>query len=427
MEQGRLAGILSGSADDLIRTLDPKRRQRALELLFNLVKVDPESRQHTRRRIPREEAEAIAGGGDAGRDLVDLLSGLRDPEGGGRTGPLRLITITEEAAGSNDAKEVAKDKRRWVNLIHETLIRSKGVDDKGRPQPYWPTLWRYIEENKALASRRDELELQVREWQSRRGMGRLFGLAGLRDLMRYRRLRIPRHSDAGRFLTWSRRSTAVQLVLLASLIALLGESYWWTRRHELPVDAMVLQQRFRLGYAPIPELVPIPPGAFDMGEQDRQFIESIPEEFLPNFGLPGKHTEVAGAFDLGKYEVTYEEFDYYIWEQQRSGRRDVKYPTTAKGGRGRQPVVNIDWNEAMAYAGWLGERKGLECRLPTEAEWEYAARAGTPTAYPWGDDVRQESQGAIRAMANCDGCGSPRGRRAVRPCREFSAEPVWPA
>jgi formylglycine-generating enzyme required for sulfatase activity len=196
-------------------------------------------------------------------------------------------------------------------------------------------------------------------------------------------------------------------VLLASLIALIAESYWWTRRHELPVDAMVMQQRFRLGYAPIPKLEPIPAGDFDMGEQDQGFLRTVSEEDWQYLGVPGKHIEVAEAFELGRYEVTYEEFDYYVWEQQRAGRAAVKYPTTAKGGRGRQPVVNIDWNEAMAYAGWLGERKGLECRLPTEAEWEYAARAGTSTAYPWGDDVRQESQGAKRAMANCDGCGSP--------------------
>jgi hypothetical protein len=57
-----------------------------LELLFNLVKVDPEGRQHTRRRIPWEEAEAIAGGGDAGRDLVDLLSAPRPARAAGRTG-----------------------------------------------------------------------------------------------------------------------------------------------------------------------------------------------------------------------------------------------------------------------------------------------------------------------------------------------------
>jgi len=101
MGQGGLAGILSGSADNLLRGLDHKRRERALELLFSLVKVDSESRQHTRRR---------------------------DPDGGGRAGPLRLITVTEEATGA----ERSRQSHRWVNLIHETLIRSKGLDEKGK-------------------------------------------------------------------------------------------------------------------------------------------------------------------------------------------------------------------------------------------------------------------------------------------------------
>jgi len=196
-------------------------------------------------------------------------------------------------------------------------------------------------------------------------------------------------------------------VLVASLTAFVGESYLWTRRNDLPVDSMLMQQRFRLGYAPLPELVPVRPGSFDMGEQDQEFLKRVPEQSLPNFGAPGKHVDVATSFSLGKYEVTYEELDYYVWEQQRAGHADVKYPLTAKGGRERRPVVNVTWNEAAAYAEWLGKRKHLECRLPTEAEWEYAARAGARTAYPWGDQVRRVRQGEEEVMANCRGCGSP--------------------
>ena len=71
---------------------------------------------------------------------------------------------------------------------------------------------------------------------------------------------------------------------------------------------------------------------------------------------------------------------------------------------GRPPVINVDWNEARAYANWLDAMTGSDCRLPSEAEWEYAARAGTTTEYalpaPDGsDDI------AGKGLANCDGCG----------------------
>ena len=71
-------------------------------------------------------------------------------------------------------------------------------------------------------------------------------------------------------------------------------------------------------------------------------------------------------------------------------------------GRGRHPVINVSWHDAVAYTAWLSEQTGKNYRLPSEAEWEYAARAGTETVYSWGDDI-----GTNRA--NCDGCGQSVG------------------
>ncbi len=152
--------------------------------------VDPEGRRHTRRRIRRDEAIAIAGGGEEGETLLGRLAGDRDPDSATRRGPLRLITVTEEAAVRDEGKV------RWVNLIHETLIRSKGLDDKGRPQPYWPTLWDYIEANKGRATRRERLRLQARDWDDSKGLARLFGLAGWSGLFRFGASRLPGPSSA---------------------------------------------------------------------------------------------------------------------------------------------------------------------------------------------------------------------------------------
>ena len=56
-------------------------------------------------------------------------------------------------------------------------------------------------------------------------------------------------------------------------------------------------------------------------------------------------------------------------------------------GRGRRPVIKVSWYDAIAYTEWLSDQTGETYRLPTESEWEYAARAGTGTAYSWGDSI----------------------------------------
>ena len=121
-----------------------------MELLFQLVRVDPEGSRHARRRLSFAEAVAVAGGGASGRALVSRLAGERALDVGKAEGPVRLITITEEG--------------RSVNLIHETLIRSKGLDAAGKPQPYWQTLWDYIEKHKERAAWSERIEVDTRTW-----------------------------------------------------------------------------------------------------------------------------------------------------------------------------------------------------------------------------------------------------------------------
>ena len=81
-------------------------------------------------------------------------------------------------------------------------------------------------------------------------------------------------------------------------------------------------------------------------------------------------------------------------------------------GRDNRPVINVSWEDAQSYVKWLSEQTGHAYRLPTEAEWEYAARAGTTTAYSWGNDVG-------RNLANCDGCGSQWDEDRTAPVGSF--------
>ncbi len=149
---------------------------------------------------------------------------------------------------------------------------------------------------------------------------------------------------------------------------------------------------------PGPEMVEIPAGSFLMGSSQQE-DEGPPHEVT-----------IARSFAMGKYTVTFSEYDRFA----QSTGRDL--PDDNGWGRDRQPVVNVSWYDAVAYAEWLSEQTGRRYRLPTEAEWEYAARAGTQSAYWWGDEIG-------RNRTNCDGCGSEWDDSKPAPVGAFSPNP----
>jgi formylglycine-generating enzyme required for sulfatase activity len=122
-----------------------------------------------------------------------------------------------------------------------------------------------------------------------------------------------------------------------------------------------------------PEMVLIPAGSFRMG--DIQGSGESDEQPV--------HQVSVNKFAMGKYEVSFAEYDKFA---EDTGR---KKPDDEGWGRGNRPVINVSWHDATAYAKWLSNQTGKLYRLPTEAEWEYAARAGTETKYWWGNDSNQ--------------------------------------
>ncbi|MCY4513844.1 MAG: SUMF1/EgtB/PvdO family nonheme iron enzyme, partial [Candidatus Tectomicrobia bacterium] len=151
-----------------------------------------------------------------------------------------------------------------------------------------------------------------------------------------------------------------------------------------------------------PEMVVIPAGSFRMGCVSGLDCESDEK--------PVHTVTIPQPFAVSKYEVTFSN-----WEACVSGGGCKGYrPTDRDWGRGRRPVINVSWNDAKEYVDWLSSQTGQPYRLLTEAEWEYAARAGATTKYSWGNDIG-------RSRANCDGCGSPWDDSQTAPVGSFGA------
>ena len=97
----------------------------------------------------------------------------------------------------------------------------------------------------------------------------------------------------------------------------------------------------------------------------------------------------------------------------RGGRRMQPRPNDRGWGRAKRPVINVSWDDIMGeYLPWLRGKTGKQYRLPTEAELEYAGRAGTPTKFAWGDEIG-------KSRANCEGCGSRWDNKQTAPIGSF--------
>ena len=151
-----------------------------------------------------------------------------------------------------------------------------------------------------------------------------------------------------------------------------------------------------------PEMVAIAAGAFVMGSPETESGRDAEEG-------PQHLVTITRPFAIGRFEVTFAEWDLCVASGGCRNRPDDK-----GWGRGRRPAIDVNWNDAKEFLRWLSARTGRTYRLPSEAEWEYAARAGSRATRPWG--VALDA-----ARANCGDCGTVWSARQTAPVGSFPA------
>jgi formylglycine-generating enzyme required for sulfatase activity/serine/threonine protein kinase len=176
---------------------------------------------------------------------------------------------------------------------------------------------------------------------------------------------------------------AFLLVTLAGFVALAGF---------VPIGGYNLIQWsiLRWGKLLVPEMVVIHAGRFSMGSP-------VSEPGHDKFEGPQQQVTINYTFAVSKYPVTRDEYAQFVVATGYS--TDTEWRDPGFSQTGRDPVVGITWNDAKAYVTWLRHKTGKPYRLLSEAEYEYAERAGTTTVYWWGDDA-----GDVCLHANASEC-----------------------
>ncbi len=151
-----------------------------------------------------------------------------------------------------------------------------------------------------------------------------------------------------------------------------------------------------------PPMAVVPAGRFVMGDAKAHAGAEKPEVTVT----------IPRPFALGRTEVSFDQWQACVDDGACRGDLDDH-----GWGRGSRPAINMTWDDAAAFTAWVGKRSGLTCRLPAEAEWEYAARAGTTTGFWWGN-------AAGTGNANCRDCqGGTDHPYGSRPAASFKPNP----
>jgi formylglycine-generating enzyme required for sulfatase activity len=408
-EAGGLASLLSRHADAIVDEAapDPVRRY-AVERLFRaLTDLSAEGHAVRRPQVFRDLVALTEIGEDSLRQIIDALR---------RDGVSFLTPYSPQPIMDGTP----------IDISHEALIRC--WDRLADPQDGWlkhefddGLIWRsLVVEGRGFQSSKHRLlspattverwdwwqhrKLNV-TWAERYG-GNFSLVRALVDASRHaaRRKRQLQAALIGLLLVISCAGIAYAVETNRVHLELLADLY--VRRSVLSVDA---ERALKAGdhfqeCTRCPAMVVAPSGSFMMGSPSTDAVADADE-------FPQHSVTIATPFAVSKDEVTFENWDVCY---ELGGCR-IR-PDDLGWGRGSRPVILVNWDDAQQYVSWLSKQTGKNYRLLSEAEWEYAARAGSTTAYSWGDDIKKDGQ----AMADCFACGSPFDDKQTAPAASFA-------
>jgi formylglycine-generating enzyme required for sulfatase activity len=306
-------------------------------------------------------------------------------------------------------KQLPNDTGSTIEIAHEVIFR------------VWSRFRHWLEPEKARLEALRDLESAARVWEQHKRSAAYLDhrgrrLKAARALLDHEDFKDEIDPNEQAYLKAASRAQRVRRVVgsvaLVAVVSILGGSSWQFVTDTSPmVGVRLFALNVGLTQFAGPEMVevPIDPEGFLMGS---------PEDDEDRFDDEGPQHEVtiAEPFAMGVYEVTFDDWDVCYFD----GGCNEYHPSDESWGRGGRPVINVSWDDAQAYVEWLSDLTDEAYRLPSEAEWEYAARAGTTTVYALpAPDGSDDISG--KGLANCDGCGSEWDDRQTAPVGSFEA------